>query len=76
MIALGTGYNPAMPVRVCRARQISLRLSSKVLRVLLLRGDQVPQKNSSQAIKAAVLCLLGSLLKVGLRPQIQTQVGL
>ena len=76
MIALGTVSNPAMPVKVCRASRISLRPNSKVLRVLLLRGDQVPQTDSSQALKAAVLCLLSSLLKVGLRPQTGIQVGL
>ncbi len=76
MIALGTAGNPAMPVRVFRARQISLRHSSKVLRMLQLRGDQVPQKGSSQAIKAAVVLLLSSLFEVGLRPQIQIRMGL
>jgi len=76
MVALGTVCNPAMPVRVCRARQIGLRPNSKVLRMLLLRGNRVPQKGSSQATKAAVVCLLSNLLKVGRRPQIQIQVGL
>ena len=76
MIALGTVCNPAMAVRVCKAGQFSLRISRKVLRMWLLKGNHVPQKGSSQALKAAVLCQLSSLLKVGLICQIQIQVGL
>ena len=76
MIALGTVCNPATPVRVCRARQIGLRPNSKVLRMSLLRENRVPQKGSSQATKAAVVFLLSSLFKVGLRPQIQIRMGL
>ena len=62
MIALETVCDPETSVWVCRARDISLSPNSKVLRMLLLRGNQEPQKGSNQAIKAAVLCLLSSLL--------------